>query len=290
MRRAVLTAGLGLTISGLMVIPAGALAQQRPDAPTPIVVDDGSKPIPTDPVPVKPVPTDPVPIDPVPIDPRPVDPQPEREHLRLSCSGRLSADESPLIGCEWSPTHRRDAAGYVVTRTNGDVREVILTTRDLSKTSVVDSAIRFDVRYRYVVQVLNAEGRTIGSSGVAHAGVVSPDTDLEVLNLHCRQGAAGGVHDGRRGRQVGCEWRAAEHPDAVAYQLWRIVDRDERELVWRGGLDTTAARDHVGSDASRVLYVVLGLDAEGGIVGRSRPSEVWLRPVVPTRAVANRFI
>ncbi len=263
-----------------MVLPANAIPEKRPEPLPPVLVDEA----------VKPVPANPVPANPVPVGPRPVVSKPDLEHLRLMCDGRRSDDGLPVVGCEWSPSERRDAAGYVVTRTNGDVREIILRTSDLATTSVLDTSIRFDVRYRYIVQVLNAQGRTIGTSGQVQAGVESPNTDLEVLKLRCQQVRPDVAFGGRDGQTVRCEWRAGEHPDAVGYQLWRIVDGDERELVWRGGMDTTAVRDRVGNDVSRATYVVLALGADGVVVGQSRPSVVRLWTVVPTRAAPNRHV
>lgn len=99
---------------------------------------------------------------------------------------------------------------------------------------------------------------------------VRPDAEdrLEVLTMTCRNWG------GTDGNAAGCAWRPASHPDAVGYQLWRIVDGSERELVWRGRLDETRHIDRVPEDASYAVYAVLAVDADGDIVGQARPDVV----------------
>lgn len=104
-----------------------------------------------------------------------------------------------------------------------------------------------------------------------------PARDLEVLSLHCAiaDGGDAATDDATR-IHVGCRWRAANHPRAAGYQLWRIVDRDHRELVARGGLDMTGARDVVSSQAHVVRYAVVAVDADGRRVGQSRVQKLVL--------------
>lgn len=108
----------------------------------------------------------------------------------------------------------------------------------------------------------------------APADGVDADRRIEVLKMKCR--AAKPAPDATRIR-LGCRWRAANHPDAVGYQLWRIVDRGERELVARGGLDLLGARDVVSAKASVVRYAVIAVDERGHRVGQSRVQKVVLR-------------
>ncbi len=108
--------------------------------------------------------------------------------------------------------------------------------------------------------------------------------DLDVMAMRCAQRSTLDV--------VVCEWRPTEARTAVGYQLWRIVDRGDRELVWRGGLDTTRVVDEVPADAKVVRYAVLAIDESGRIVGRSRPVRVKLeepdRPDRPVRIATDR--
>lgn len=75
---------------------------------------------------------------------------------------------------------------------------------------------------------------------------------------------------------VGCRWRPAKSPEAAGYQLWRIVDRGERELVARGGLDMVGARDQVSAKAHVVRYAVIAVNDHGRRVGQSRVVEIRL--------------
>lgn len=94
-------------------------------------------------------------------------------------------------------------------------------------------------------------------------------TAIDVISLECASRAD--VLGAR------CAWRPTNADDAVGYQLWRIVDRGERELVWRGGLDHTSASDRIPAGTKVVRYAVLALDADGEIVGQSRPVTLRLR-------------
>lgn len=112
-----------------------------------------------------------------------------------------------------------------------------------------------------------------------------PERDLEVLRLACgiaddETTAPDVVANGDEGASdatrvhIGCRWRAATSDRAVGYQLWRIVDRGERELVARGGLDLLAVRDVVAADTHLVRYAVIALDQNGNRVGQSRVERV----------------
>lgn len=94
----------------------------------------------------------------------------------------------------------------------------------------------------------------------------------EVLQLSCK--TADGDDEGRT--HVGCRWRAATSDQAAGYQLWRIVDRGERMLVARGGLDMLGARDVVPAGATVVRYAVLALNEDGRVVGQSRVQKLEL--------------
>ena len=92
---------------------------------------------------------------------------------------------------------------------------------------------------------------------------------VDVLSLGC---------EGRReGENLGavCRWSAAD--EVRAYQLWRIIDRGERELVGTFDNTTTIARDDVPDDARVVRYAVLGLDGDREIVARSRVVRIRFR-------------
>ena len=124
------------------------------------------------------------------------------------------------------------------------------------------------------------------------------DRDLEVLSLACRiiDHEADRLSNAPADRttvavaapapsptriHIGCRWRPAQHPAAVGYQLWRIVDRGHRELVARGGLDLVGARDVVSAKAHVVRYAVVAVNENGRRVGQSRVVEIRLHEDQP---------
>ena len=133
-------------------------------------------------------------------------------------------------------------------------------------------------------------GATLAMAGVlAMPGGVSAQTDravtderpttapeierlpaIELLHMKCRQVEPGVA-------AVECAWRKAGYSPAVGYQLWRVIDRGERELVWRGGLDTTSHVSRVPKDATVARYALLAVTKQGHIVGRSRVQTIRLR-------------
>lgn len=130
-----------------------------------------------------------------------------------------------------------------------------------------------------------AEDRPASDARPAETHPTRRTADLEVLRLACEiadhqvdattsdttssDGDAGATRV-----RIGCRWRPAVSERAVGYQLWRIVDRGEREAVARGGLDLLGARDVVPADAEVVRYAVIAVDEHGRRVGQSRVERV----------------
>ena len=89
---------------------------------------------------------------------------------------------------------------------------------------------------------------------------------------------------------IGCRWRPSQHQATAGYQLWRIVDRGEREMVARGGLDMEGARDVVSAKARVVRYAVLAVNKDGRRVGQSRVVEIRLHDDGPRDHPRRRAI
>ena len=112
---------------------------------------------------------------------------------------------------------------------------------------------------------------TVGSQPAREAiEPIERPTPITALSLGC----AGGESDAN-GQVAACRWSTTE--DARAYQLWRIVDRGDRELVGTFDNLTTIARDDVPNDAVLVRYAVIALDGDREIVGQSRVQRVRFR-------------
>ena len=82
---------------------------------------------------------------------------------------------------------------------------------------------------------------------------------------------------------VHCRWTAPTVAGAETTALWRSVDGHGRELVASFPADgQTAYRDPVPPGASRLVYALIVTNADGRIVGRSRPEKVAIPPDRPT--------
>lgn len=100
-----------------------------------------------------------------------------------------------------------------------------------------------------------------------------PDVDT-VVKLECE----GSVDDSGDGH-VGCRWRLGDtlvrpQHEIVKWQLWSIQlkpTQGHRNLVAELRPEQTAYRDDEVEAPAAYLYAVLGLDARGEIVARSRP-------------------
>ena len=188
---------------------------------------------------------------------------------------------APKVKCRWTESEHPEAAAYKIVRVGGDERTVVFRTDDTSVTRFTDTDVEFGVRYRYRVVVLNAEGERIQRSRWNRAIVVKPD--VERLRMACavtdtavdaETDALTDVAPVAQPYSILCQWRPAESEDAVEYQLWRRIRGQHRELVATVGLDTLSHVDTVPADASKVVYAVLALDADGEIVGRSGLSKI----------------
>ncbi len=96
--------------------------------------------------------------------------------------------------------------------------------------------------------------------------------ERETLAMKC----AGRIvqSDAGRSKAATCAWRPTTNRAARGYQLWRIIDGGGRELAWSGGLESLEAATRVPLDAGEVTFVVLAVDADGAVLGRSRPQTV----------------
>lgn len=216
-----------------------------------------------------------------PTDVRP-DIRPDIEVLRLRCRGVLNADGLPEVRCKWTAPTVDSAHVVVLQRNDGSGFESIWRTANVQRNRYVDTDIEAGQRYRYRVRVFDANKHLVAASRSNGAGVPIPSID--VLEIGCEAGVIHptptdvalrdvAVTDAIAGHKVvECKWTGTEN--VRAYQLWRLVNRGHRELVGTYDNETFNAKDRPGNDALVVKYAVLALDADGEIIGRSRPTTV----------------
>ena len=202
--------------------------------------------------------------------------------MSLDCEPRVG-DDIAAIGCRWSTVDH--AAGYRLVRVapaTDQGRTVVARIDDASVNTFVDSPVRQGVRYVYVVQALDANGRLIGASRPVHVGVGDADqpTDIEQLRLECSATSSTSV------RCVG----GIPNAEARTLTLWRSVDGAAREAVASFNQPFPSSYgDLVREGATQVHYAIIATNGDGEIVARSRaelvvmprPTDVVPEPVRP---------
>jgi hypothetical protein len=226
-------------------------------------------------------PTDVASTDVAPTDVRP-DIRPDIEVLRLRCRGVLNADGLPEVRCKWTAPTVDSAHVVALQRNDGSGFESIWRTANVERSRYVDTAVEAGRRYRYRVRVFDANKHLVAASRSNGAGVPIPP--IHVLEIGCEAGVIHTTPTDVAARDaaitdelpphkvVECKWTGTEN--VRAYQLWRLVNRGHRELVGTYDNETFNAKDRPGDDALVVKYAVLALDADGEIIGRSRPTTV----------------
>lgn len=109
---------------------------------------------------------------------------------------------------------------------------------------------------------------------VVAARPVRRPAHIDALSLGCAA-----RRDGDGGIGAACRWGSSD--EVRTYQLWRIIDRGDRQLVGTYDFETFAARNDVPDDAHVARYAVIGLDGEGEIVARSRVARVLFSQARP---------
>jgi hypothetical protein len=206
----------------------------------------------------------------------------ELQVVRLECAVRAPDDvaaAAPVVHCRWSEP-RVPPASFVrlwrlVDPGSGTARQVVYRSDDLSVQHFTDDAVRRGHVYLYAVQLLDANGRTVGRSRVDVVRIPAAPPGLEVIELGCVLSVGA--------ESVHCRWTAPTAPGAETSSLWRSVDGHGRELVASFPADgQTAYRDPVPPGASRLVYALIVTNADGRIVGRSWPEKVEIPPHRPT--------
>lgn len=191
------------------------------------------------------------------------------EQLRLGCEGVVAA-LGRGVACRWSASHHPDFAGYRLVRGDGDERVVVFRTRDVDAVRHLDATVTPGQRYRYAIQVVDAEGRVIGQGGPAVAGI--PEPPRQMLRFACER-ASDGEHRG-----IACRWSAATG-EVRGYVLYRSVDGGAREAIYRAGADGRLGHfDGPLRPGHRYTYAVVALGADGEVLGGGGPVTIGIPP------------
>jgi hypothetical protein len=141
--------------------------------------------------------------------------------------------------------------------------EAVASSRQTDRTRVWGSLIVV------VGIVLALLASTISVADAQTDQAVRPVQDVETLRLAC----APDFINGQRG--VLCKWSEATNPRTRAYQLYRITEGSQRELLTTVGADGRLAYfDTDVSAPSSLVYGVISLNRSGRLIGRSAPQHV----------------
>lgn len=200
------------------------------------------------------------------------DVRPDRpmEVLKLECE-RLEDVDGKAAGCRWSASD--DARGYQLwVIVNRGARELV-GTYGAETLGAKDRLPEDTLVARYAVVALDNAGEIIGRSRIETVRFRQDPPAIDVLKIECEKIRSDA------GKAAACHW--SDSDQARAYQLWRLVNRGERELVGTFNNETFSARDALPNNTRVVRYAVLALDSDGEIVGRSRVATLEFPTVRP---------
>ncbi len=211
---------------------------------------------------------------------------------KLNCHGHVEQGTG-VVGCAWRVDSDRTVASWQLwnlqTRPERGSRNLVAEL-GADVRSYRDPEVAVPAAYVYAVIGLDADGEIVARSRLSSAVLQERDRKLDILRLDCAAHRAE-LDDAADAAvelapavevdpafSIGCQWSATRSDQAVGYELWRSVDGGERHVIARTGLDQTSVRDNEVSIGHRYRYVVLAVDTDGHIVGRSRSATVALRP------------
>jgi hypothetical protein len=195
-----------------------------------------------------------------------VRPVPQVETLRLACGPDFVNGERGVL-CQWSEATNPRTRGYKLFRiTDGSPRELVTTVGVNGRLGYFDTDVVAPSSLVYGVISVNRSGRLIGRSAPVH---VQFGQDIEQLRMACAQDFA----EGERG--VLCRWSESTQPGVRGYLVYRIMDRDQREVIARIGLDErNAFFDTAVTPGTTLTYGVTAVDVAGNVLGVGGPQRL----------------
>lgn len=182
--------------------------------------------------------------------------------IKLHCRGSIA--DSPVVGCSWRAPDDAGIASFQLwnlqTAPTEGVRNLVAEL-GADASSYVDGAVTAPASYLYVVLGLDAEGEIVARSRVDRARLGDPS--IERLRLTC---------DGVEGDTpaVTCGWTAPEDAAVASYVLYRNSKGEDRAVIATLGADSTGFTDTTVECGVRYRYKLVGLNADGEIVAKSR--------------------
>jgi hypothetical protein len=195
-----------------------------------------------------------------------VRPVPQVEVLRLACGPDFVNGERGVL-CQWSEAANPRTRGYKLFRiADGSPREVVTTVGLNGRLGSFDTDVEAPSLLVYVVTSVNRSGRLIGQSAPVQ---VQFGQAIEQLRMACTQDFVNGESG------VLCRWSESTQPEVRGYLLYRIVDRDQREVIARLGLDErNAFFDTAVTPGARLTYGVVAVDGAGSVVAAGGPQQL----------------
>jgi hypothetical protein len=187
----------------------------------------------------------------------------QAETLRLVCGLDFVNGERGVV-CQWSEaTNTRTRAYQLFRIANGSPRELVTTVGANARLGYFDTDVAAPSSLAYSVISVNRRGRLTGRSVPVR---VQYGQNVEQLRMACEPDFVGSE------RGVLCRWSDSTQRDVRGYVVYRIMGRDQREVIARVGLNVHNA--HFDTDVgpgSTVTYSVAAVDRAGSVVGLGGP-------------------
>ncbi|MEM7142442.1 MAG: hypothetical protein AAF548_15570 [Actinomycetota bacterium] len=197
--------------------------------------------------------------------------------VELECEPRIASDTDVVDGavhCEW----RSEAEVRSWQLWNAQIRpergaRALVAELGADVASYTDAEVEVPGKYVYVVLGLDGEGEVIARSRVEVVKLRHREADIARIGLRCKAHRT----DVEDEIAVGCNWSDVRSDTAVGYVVSKAVDGGEPAVIARTGLDVTDVRDDDVEKGRRYAYVVVAVDGDGEVVGRSRIETVGVK-------------
>jgi hypothetical protein len=204
--------------------------------------------------------------------------------LKLACDIVRADAAAPAVSCWWTAPPSRaalDAANpadytFRLGRVGGGEGRTIVY--EGTGTTHVDATVEPGTKFGYLVQAVNANGRTVARSRMVRVAV--PDPAPDHLRLGCSAEERAAADNTARRPVVACTWSAPDGKHLAGFRLFRLDlnEKGWRQVVYRG--EDTSFVDEKVRPGHRYTYLVQALDHREHIIGTSDVVDVEVPPIV----------